>query len=121
MKQEVIEIDEIKIIVKEIKVKTARKIMSNVIEVLQGEVDVEKLINDKYDLLVDIANDFIIMPDGTSIDDLTYSDIKLKLFPVFKKVNESFLDDLIMVAGLSDLNLNQMKKSSEDSTKPLPT
>lgn len=117
MKQEVIEIDGVKIIVKEIKVKTARKVMSNIIEVFKGDVDVEALLNDKYDTLVDISKDFIVMPDGKSIDDLTYSDIKNTLFPLFKKVNESFLVDLIAFAP-TELMSDQTQIPSEDSIKP---
>jgi len=122
MKQEVVEIDDLRIVITEIKVKTARKVMANVIEVFQGDVDVEALINDKYDILVDIANDFVIMPEGSSIDDLAYSDIKERLWPAFQKVNQSFLDDLMTFAPdlekvPEEENL-QTNPLSEDSTKP---
>lgn len=117
MKQEVIEIDGVKITVKEIKVKTARKVMSNVIELFKGDVDLEALLNDKYDILVEISKDFIEMPDGKGVDDLTYGDIKNTLFPVFQKVNESFLADLIAFAP-TELMSDQTQIPSEDSIKP---
>lgn len=118
MKQEIIELDGMKIVVKELKVKTARKVMSNVMELFKGTVDVETLINDKYDLLIDIASDFIVIPDGHYIDDLTYSDLKNILYPAFKKVNQSFLDDVTdFIPMINPVEENPMNLQSKDSTK----
>lgn len=122
MKQDVVEIDGMKITITELKVKTARKVLSNVIELFQNDINVEALLNDKYDLLVDIASEFVIMPEGMSIDDLSYGDIKNKLFPVFKEVNESFLDDIMGFMPVMNPLLDQddpMNLSSEDSTTQL--
>ena len=118
MKQDVIEIDGMKISVTELKVKTARKVLSNVIELFQDDINVEQLLNEKYDLLVEIANDFVIMPKGKSIDDLSYGDIKNKLYPVFKEVNQSFLDDIMgFIPIMNPVQNDLMNQSLGDSTK----
>ncbi len=119
MKQEVITIDGNKITVLEIKVKTARKIASNLIEIFKGDFNTETLLDEKYDLIVNIANDFVIMPEGMDIDDLSYDDIKSELFPVFQKVNESFLADMMGLIPVNHLfQPDQIFPSVEDSIKP---
>ena len=105
MREEIVELgDDRKVIIKELRIKDILKVIVNIKEVFGDEdLDLQKLVEDKFDIIASIASDFIIMPDGASLDELTFSEIDALTAP-FKEVNQSFLDKLTSM-GLSLSNL----------------
>lgn len=105
MREVIVELNgERKVVIKELRIKDILKVIVNIKEVFGDEdLDLQKLVEDKFDIIASIASDFIIMPDSTSLDELTFSDIDALTAP-FKEVNQSFLDKLTSM-GLSLSNL----------------
>lgn len=133
MKQEVatveekiehIKINEIKIVVTEIPVKTSRKLLSNFMGYFTGEktLNFENLIDSEYDLLVEISKDFIKMPDGMSIDDIGYDTLEEEIWPIIQRLNKRFLGKILsgltmLPETLAPVEEDPQTHSSKDSTK----
>ena len=94
MKQEIVKLDGFTITLKELRIKDVVKAVANIQEVFgDKDLDIQKLVTDKFPIIVDIASGFITMPDEMTVDDLTFSDIDA-ITPAFKEVNKSFLEKL---------------------------
>lgn len=116
MKQQTIKFEEFDVTIKELRIKDILKVISNVKEVFSDEdLDLHKLVEEKFDTIVDIASGFIVITSGSTLDDLTFSDID-KLVEPFKEVNASFLDKLSSM-GLTFGNL----MPDQMALDPMPT
>ena len=95
MKQAVIKLDDFDVTIKEVRLKDIFKVISNLKEVFSDEnLDIHKLISEKYDTVASIAEEFIVVSGDYELDDLTCSDIDM-IIPAFKEVNASFLDKIL--------------------------
>lgn len=120
MKQAIIDIDDFKVTIKEVTPRDAKAIVANIKEVFgDKDLNMMKFIEEKYDLVVDLTKNFIIMPEGHSVDELAFSDIDL-IIEEFKVVNKSFLDKLVFMGVLSPEE-TETKAESMTSKEPLTT
>lgn len=129
-KQAIVELSDFKVTIKELRIKDILNVISNIKEVFDDELNVQQLVEEKFDLIVSIASDFIVVDDSEySLDDLTFSDIDL-LTPAFKEVNASFLDKLtsmgitpqvlaqdLMPSTEAENDLAQMSSDEESTTQ----
>jgi len=111
MKQEIIKLGDLKVTIKELRIKDVRMAIANIKEIFDENVDMEAFINEKYDIILDIAKNFIDVEGEYELDDLTFSDIDT-LTPAFKRVNKSFLDKLVLAGILPEKPVKTTKKAS---------
>jgi len=94
MKQVVVELDEFKVTIKELRIKDVLKVIVNVKEVFgDKDLDLQKLVEEKFDTIIEIATSFITPQGDHTLDEISFSDID-KLIEPFKEVNSSFLDKM---------------------------
>lgn len=93
--------------VNELRVKDARNI------ILQAktlhDVPTNELLTERFGDLVNLLGDCVELPDGTGLDDLTFSEIQ-KIKEALLEVNAAFLD----LTGMADL----LRTLSASSTGP---
>lgn len=112
MRQEIVELDEFKVTVKEMNLRDIAKTIANIKEIFgDKDLDIQSLVTEKFDTVMDIATGFVTMPKGKSIDELAFSDIDT-LTPAFMRVNKSFLDKLDAVG----LGLNLQPEPAMETT-----
>lgn len=112
MKQSVIDIDDFKVTIKEVTPRDAKNIVANIKEIFgDPNLDMMKFIDEKYDLVVGITKNFIVLPPEKHLDELAFSDIDL-IADEFKKVNESFLGKMVWLDVLkpSEIALKEKLK-----------
>ena len=105
MAQAVVQLEDFKVTIKELRIRDILKVVGNIKEIFDEEdLDIQKLVEEKFDLIIDIVSGFIVVTgDDYTLEDLTFSDID-KLTPEFKAVNQSFLDKMSSM-GLTASNL----------------
>jgi hypothetical protein len=101
MKQSVIDLNGVKVTIKEITPRDAKLVLANFYKALSDpKLDMMMFIEEKYDHIVDLTKNFIVMPANVSVDELGFSDIDL-IIEEFKVVNKSFLDKLVLMGVLN--------------------
>ena len=102
MKKKIVKLDRLKVTINEMRLRNVVEVLANIEDILgKGDLSISDLVTEKFDLVKDLLKDVVTI-EGGEIDDLTFSEID-SLIPVFKEVNESFLDKLaLMGLGLKD-------------------
>jgi hypothetical protein len=81
----------------ELRVRDARKIMAQAKGLEQ--VDIKSVLNERFDEVCALMGDCIVMPEGETLDDLSFSEVS-PIINGLMEVNASFLD-LLGLAGLA--------------------
>jgi hypothetical protein len=76
------------VLLKELHVRTARLILAQAKEL--KETDVKTLLTDRFDEIVALAGDCVSMPEGETIDDLTFSEVE-EVIDGLMETNAAFL------------------------------
>lgn len=119
MKSVILDIDGIKIQIKEVTPRDAKKIIASIGEIFgDKDLDIATFITDKYDLVIELTKEFIIVDPGHSIDELGFSDID-KIIESFKEVNQSFLGKLVMMGIISPAEAGLPEKVAVEESKTL--
>lgn len=88
--QQSVKLDELRVvIVRELRVRDARKLLAQAKSL--DQVDMQTLLVDRFDELVVLLGDGLAMPDGETLEDLTFSEVSL-VKTALLEVNASFLD-----------------------------
>jgi len=96
--QKVIPLDDSRAVtLNELRVRDARKILAQAKNLEQ--VDVRELLGERFHEVGALLGDCIVMPDGETLDDLTFSEVG-EVIEGLLEINRSFLD-LLGLAGLA--------------------
>ncbi|WP_432745767.1 hypothetical protein ABXJ76_07815 [Methylobacter sp. G7] len=94
-RQQSVRLDELRTVtVRELRVRDARKLLSQAKSL--DQVDMQTLMVERFDELVVLLGDGIAMPDGETLEDLTFSEVAL-VKAALLEVNAAFLDLMGMV------------------------
>ncbi|MGJ0489602.1 hypothetical protein [Methylobacter sp.] len=88
--QKVIPLDNTRsVVLNELNVRTGRQLLAQAKEL--ENIDIKALLTDRFDEVVVLLGDCVVMPEGETIDDLSFSEIP-DVIEGLMEVNESFLE-----------------------------
>lgn len=88
--QKVIPLDETRsVVLNELNVRIGRKLLTQA-KALEN-LDIKALLTDRFDEVVVLLGDCVVMPEGETIDDLSFSEVP-DVIEALMEVNESFFE-----------------------------
>lgn len=88
--QKVIPLDETRsVVLNELNVRIGRKLLTQA-KALEN-LDIKALLTDRFDEIVVLLGDCVVMPEGETIDDLSFSEVP-DVIEALMEVNESFFE-----------------------------